>query len=49
MVMDRMVGAQASVIAFSKIYMISGITLCLAIPMMLFWRHGRTRAAVQAH
>jgi len=48
MVMDRMVGTQASVIAFSRIYMIAGITLCLSIPMMLFWRHGRTRSAVHA-
>jgi DHA2 family multidrug resistance protein len=49
MVMDRMVGAQASVLAFSRIYMISGLALCCSIPMMLFWRHGRLRSAVQAH
>jgi DHA2 family multidrug resistance protein len=49
MVMDRMITAQASVLAFSKIYVISGIALCCAIPLMLFWRHGKGRAAVQAH
>jgi DHA2 family multidrug resistance protein len=49
MVMDRMVTAQASVLAFSRIYLISGIALCCAIPLMLFWHHGRSRAAVQAH
>ena len=49
MVMDRMVTAQASVLAFSRIYLISGVALCCAIPLMLFWRHGRSRTAVQAH
>jgi DHA2 family multidrug resistance protein len=49
MVMDRMVTGQASVLAFSRIYMLSGLALCCAIPMMLFWRHGKGRAAVQAH
>jgi DHA2 family multidrug resistance protein len=49
MVMDRMVTAQASVLAFSRIYLISGAALCCAIPLMLFWRHGKGRAAVQAH
>jgi DHA2 family multidrug resistance protein len=49
MVMDRMVGAQASVLAFSRIYILSGIALCCAMPLMLFWRHGKGRAAVQAH
>jgi DHA2 family multidrug resistance protein len=49
MVMDRMVGAQASVLAFSRIYILSGFALCAALPLMLFWRHGKGRAAVQAH
>jgi DHA2 family multidrug resistance protein len=49
MVMDRMITAQASVLAFSKIYIVSGVALCCAIPLMLFWRHGKGRAAVQAH
>ena len=49
MIMDRMVGAQASVLAFSRIYMMSGLALCCCIPLMLFWRHGRLRSAVRAH
>ncbi|HXD22950.1 MAG TPA: DHA2 family efflux MFS transporter permease subunit [Gemmatimonadaceae bacterium] len=49
MVMDRMVTAQASVLAFSRIYLLSGIALCFSVPLMIFWQHGRGRAAVQAH
>jgi len=49
MVMDRMVTAQASVLAFSRIYLLSGAALCFSIPLMLFWRHGKSRATVQAH
>jgi DHA2 family multidrug resistance protein len=48
-VIDRTIGGQASVLAFSKIYLMSGLALCCAIPLMLFWRHGKGRAAVQAH
>ena len=49
MVMDRTIGAQASVLAFSKIYILSGIVLMFSIPLMLFWKHGRGRIAMQAH
>jgi DHA2 family multidrug resistance protein len=49
MVMDRMVTAQASVLAFSRIYLLSGLALCFSVPLMLFWQHGKGRAAVQAH
>jgi DHA2 family multidrug resistance protein len=49
MVMDRMVSAQASVLAFSRIYLLSGLALCFSVPLMLFWQHGKGRAAVQAH
>ena len=49
MVMDRTIGAQASVLAFSKIYILSGTVLMFSIPLMLFWKHGRGRAAMQAH
>jgi MFS transporter, DHA2 family, multidrug resistance protein len=49
MVMDRMITAQASVLAFSRIYILSGVALCCSIPLMLFWRNGRGRSAVQAH
>src|SRR6185437_3443815 len=37
MVMDRMVTAQASVLAFSRIYLLSGIALCFSVPLMIFW------------
>jgi len=46
MVMDRMVGVQASVLAFSRIYWISGIVLLSAMPLMLFWHNGRPRGVV---
>jgi DHA2 family multidrug resistance protein len=46
MVLDRTIGAQASVLAFSKIYIISGVALCCSIPMMLFWRHGKGRGSI---
>ena len=49
MVLDRMVTAQASVLAFSRIYLISGIALCCSVPLMLFWHHGKGRGSVQAH
>lgn len=40
--LDRTIGAQASVIAFSKIYLVSGILLVSALPLLLFWRTGRS-------
>jgi MFS transporter, DHA2 family, multidrug resistance protein len=49
MVMDRMVTGQANVIAFSRIYLISGVALCCSIPLMLLWHHGKGRSTVQAH
>ncbi len=48
MVLDRTIGAQASVLAFSKIYIISGIVLFCSIPLMLFWRHGKGRGSLQS-
>lgn len=46
MVMDRMVSVQASVLAFSRIYWISGFVLLAAMPLMLFWHNGRPRGVV---
>jgi MFS transporter, DHA2 family, multidrug resistance protein len=43
MIMDRTLGGQASVLAFSRIYWISGLVLLCATPLMLFWRTGRPR------
>ena len=48
-VMDRMISGQASVLAFSTIYLLSGFVLLCSIPLMLFWKHGKGRVAVQAH
>jgi DHA2 family multidrug resistance protein len=47
LIMDRTIGAQASVLAFSKIYIISGVALCFSIPLMLFWKHGRGRGTIK--
>jgi DHA2 family multidrug resistance protein len=46
MVIDRQIGAQASVLAFSKIYFLSGIILCCAIPLLLLFRTGKGRGAM---
>ncbi len=45
-IMDRTVAAQASVLAFSRIYWISGFVLLGAMPLMLFWHSGRPRGLV---
>ena len=47
-VLERQVLAQASVIAFSKIYLISGVLMVLGLPLLLFWKTGRNRAAMSA-
>jgi DHA2 family multidrug resistance protein len=41
MLLDRQIGAQASVIAFSRIYLISGLLLVAALPLLLIWKTGR--------
>ena len=45
-VMERQVLAQASVIAFSKIYLISAVLMVLGLPLLLFWKTGRNRAGM---
>ncbi len=47
-VMERQVLAQASVISFSKIYLISACVMVLALPLLLLWRTGRNRAGLAA-
>jgi len=47
-VLERQVLAQASVIAFSKLYLISGVLMVLGLPLLLFWKTGRNRAAMSA-
>jgi DHA2 family multidrug resistance protein len=45
-ILDRQVTAQASVLAFSKIYLISGLALVGALPLLLLFKTGRARGAV---
>jgi DHA2 family multidrug resistance protein len=45
-VLDRQVAGQASVLAFSKIYLISGIALLCALPLLLLFKTGRARGSV---
>jgi len=40
--LDQQISAQASVLAFSKLYLISGILLVAALPLLLIWRTGRS-------
>jgi DHA2 family multidrug resistance protein len=42
-ILDRQIGIQASVLAFSKIYLLSGILLVAALPLMLLFKTGRGR------
>jgi len=44
-VLDRQVAGQASVLAFYKIYLISGIALLCALPLLLVFKSGRARGA----
>jgi DHA2 family multidrug resistance protein len=43
MVLDRQVAAQASVLAFSKIYLLSGALLMCALPLLFVFRTGKSR------
>jgi DHA2 family multidrug resistance protein len=45
-ILDRQIGAQASVLAFSKIYVLSGIVLLCSLPLLFLFRTGRGRGAV---
>ncbi len=42
MMLDRQIAAQASVLAFSRLYLLSGILLVCALPLLLIWRSGRS-------
>jgi MFS transporter, DHA2 family, multidrug resistance protein len=44
-VLDRQISAQASVLAFSKIYLLNGIILLCALPLLLLWKTGRGRGS----
>ena len=41
MMLDRQIGAQASVLAFSRLYLVSGLLLVAALPLLLIWRTGK--------
>jgi DHA2 family multidrug resistance protein len=43
MILDRQLQGQASVLAFSKLYMLSGIALMTALPLLLLFRSGKSR------
>jgi MFS transporter, DHA2 family, multidrug resistance protein len=43
MIIDRQLQGQASVLAFSKLYMLSGLALMAALPLLLFFRSGKSR------
>lgn len=40
--LDHQIAAQASVLAFSRLYLISGVLLVAALPLLLIWRTGRS-------
>ena len=46
MVIDRQIGAQASVLAFSKIYVLSGIILLCSLPLLFLFRTGKGRGSM---
>ena len=46
-VLDRTVAVQASVLAFSRVYLLSGLALLIVLPLMLLWRSGKGRQASQ--
>lgn len=47
-IISRQIGAQASVLGFSRIYLLNGILLVCALPLLLVWRTGRARGSVEA-
>ena len=47
-VIDRQIAGQASVLAFSKIYILSGILLCSSLPLLFLFRTGKGRRGMAA-
>jgi len=43
--LDRQVMAQANVLAFSRIYVLSGLLLCAALPLLFLFRTGKGRGS----
>jgi DHA2 family multidrug resistance protein len=44
-VIDRQISAQASVLAFSRIYLVSGAILVGALPLLLLFKTGKGRGS----
>lgn len=42
-IVDRQLQAQASVLAFSRLYLLSGIALMVSLPLLLLFRSGKSR------
>ena len=45
-ILDRQVTVQSSMLAFSKIYLYSGLVLIAALPLLLLFRTGRARGSM---
>ena len=45
-ILDRQVTVQSSMLAFSKIYLYSGLVLIVALPLLLLFRTGRARGSM---
>jgi DHA2 family multidrug resistance protein len=45
-ILDRQVSVQSSMLAFSRIYLYSGLVLIVALPLLLLFRTGRARGAM---
>jgi DHA2 family multidrug resistance protein len=45
-ILDRQITVQSSMLAFSKIYLYSGLVLVCALPLLLLFRSGRARGSV---
>jgi DHA2 family multidrug resistance protein len=43
MILDRQLQGQASVLAFSKLYLLSGLALMAAMPLLFLFRSGKSR------
>jgi DHA2 family multidrug resistance protein len=45
MILDRQLQAQASVLAFSRIYILSGIILLAVLPLLFLFKTGKNRGS----
>jgi MFS transporter, DHA2 family, multidrug resistance protein len=47
-ILNRQIGAQASVLAFSKIYLLSGVLLVASLPLLMFFHTGKARTTMRS-